>query len=124
VSFSTCVNSHRTIALLDNSSEGYLVDYSHAQAYICKLPTLKLTNPFPLNLGNSKLYCMITEAVLVDLEIGDHHERLLCYLTDIPRYQTVLGDKWLCEYNPVIDWRERGITFNSSHITLRKDAYA
>jgi hypothetical protein len=29
MSFSTRVNNHRTIALLDNGSEGDLVDYSH-----------------------------------------------------------------------------------------------
>ena len=113
MSFSTRVNNHRTIALLDNGSEGDLVDYSHARKL--KLPTLKLNTPVPLCLGNGKLYRTITEAVLVDLEIGDHHEQLLCYLTDIPRYQIILGDKWLREHNPVIDWQERSITFNSSH---------
>jgi hypothetical protein len=111
MSFSTQMNSRRTLALLDNGSEGDLIDYSHARRL--QLPILKLNNPIPLYLGNGKLYKVLTEATLADLRIGDHREQIFCYLTDVPRYQLVLGDTWLQEHNPTVDWKARSITFNA-----------
>jgi hypothetical protein len=73
----------------------------------------KLRKPIPLHLGNGELYRTITEAALVDVEIGDHREQLICYLADIPRYKLILGDKWLQEHNPQVNWKDRSITFNS-----------
>src|SRR5467141_3812277 len=60
MSFSTQMNSRRTLALLDNGSEGDLIDYSHARRL--QLPILKLNNPIPLYLANGKLYKVLTEA--------------------------------------------------------------
>ena len=111
MSFSIRVNNRRALTLLDSGSEGDLLDYSHARTL--KTPMFKLRKPIPLHLGNGKLYRTITEAALVDVEIGDHREQLICYLTDIPRYQLILGDKWLQEHNPQVNWKDRSITFNS-----------
>jgi len=110
--FSVRVNNHRTMALLDNGSEGDLIDHSHVRRL--NLPTFRLTQPLPLYLGNGKLYRELTEAALLELDIGDHHEQLVCYVTDMPRYQLVLGDTWLREHNLGINWKQRAITFNSS----------
>lgn len=112
------MNGRRTLALLDNGSEGDLIDYSHARRL--QLPILKLNNPIPLYLGNGKLYKVLTEATLADLRIGDHKEQIVCYLTDVPRYQLVLGDTWLQEHNPTVDWKARRITFNASEC-FKKD---
>src|SRR5882762_1464119 len=110
--FSVRVNNHRTMALLDNGSEGDLIDHSHVRRL--NILTFRLTQPLPLYLGNGKLYRELTEAALLELDIGDHHEQLVCYVTDMPRYQLVLGDTWLREHNPAINWKQRAITFNSS----------
>jgi len=75
--FSVRVNNHRTIALLDNGSEGDLIDHSHVRRL--NLPTFRLTQPLPLYLGNGKLYRELTEAAFLELDIGDHHEQLLRY---------------------------------------------
>jgi hypothetical protein len=71
------MNGRRMLALLDNGSEGDLIDYSHDLYF-------KLNNPIPLYLGNScKLYKVLTEATLADLRIGDHKEQIVCYLTEL-----------------------------------------
>jgi hypothetical protein len=111
-----------TLALLDNGSEGDLIDYSHVRRL--QLPILKLNNPIPLYLGNGKLYKVLTEATLADLRIGDHKEQIVCYLTDVPRYQLVLGDTWLQEHNPTVDWKARSITFNAGMFRERLPANA
>ena len=112
MSFYTRVHGKKAFTLLDNGSEGDLLDYSYARKL--NLPNFKLAKPVPLHLGNGEFYKEVTEAALIDLDIGDHREQLVCYLTDIPRYQLVLGDTWLKLHNPAIHWIDRTITFNSS----------
>jgi len=62
------------MALLDNGSEGDLIDYSHVRRL--NLPTFRLTQPLPLYLGNGKLYRELTEAALLELDIGYRYASL------------------------------------------------
>ena len=109
MSFYTCVNGKKAFTLLDNGSEGDLLDYPYARKL--NLPNFKLAKPVPLHLGNGEFYKEVTEAALIDLDIGDHREQLVCYLTDIPRCQLVLGDTWFKLHNPAIHWIDRTVTF-------------
>ncbi|OJJ07729.1 hypothetical protein ASPVEDRAFT_97954, partial [Aspergillus versicolor CBS 583.65] len=88
--------------LLDNGSEVDTIDPSLARAL--KLSTFKLNKPVPLHLADHSHYHDIAEAALIDLRIGDHLEQRLVYLTPLPYYQLVLGDNWLRDHNPVVDW--------------------
>jgi hypothetical protein len=79
-------------SLLDNGSEADLIDLNYVRKY--KIPTFKLESPIPL---------------------GEHHEQWLFYVLQLAEYQMIIGDNWLQEHNPQIDWIHRSLTFNSSN---------
>jgi transposase InsO family protein len=110
--FSTEVGNSSIQTLLDNGSEGELLDYSLARRL--KFPIFKLKKRIPLYLANGEKLQSITEAALVDLRIGEHVEQMFCYLVKLPGYKLILGDGWLQEHNPQVDWKARTITFNST----------
>ena len=101
-----------TKALVDNGSEADLVDTSFARKQ--QLPIFKLTQSIPLKLGDGTPYAQLTEAALVDLQIGDHHEQKLFYIANLVKYKIILGDGWLKKHNPQINFKERSIAFNSA----------
>ena len=105
-------NNARTKALVDNGSEADLIDTSFARKQ--QLPVFKLTQPIPLKLGDGTPYAQLTEAALVDLQIGDHHEQKLFYIAKLVKHKIILGDGWLEKHNPRIDFKERSLTFNSA----------
>jgi hypothetical protein len=51
---------------------------------------------------------------MVDLQIGDHHEQKLFYIVPGLRYKLILGDNWLQDHNPQINWKERAVSFNAA----------
>ena len=67
-----------------------------------------------MELGNKKLMQWLEKACLVDVHIEDHHEQLLCYVTNLDVYLVVLEDRWLQTHNSVINWRNQTMKFNSA----------
>ena len=67
-----------------------------------------------MELENSEIIEWLDKTCLVDLQIGDHQEQVLCHMTKLNIYTVVLGDGWLQTHNPVIDWRDHIMRFNSA----------
>jgi hypothetical protein len=40
-------------------------------------------------------------------------EQITCYVAPLSQYKVVLGDRWLRTHNPVVDWVDQTVTFNS-----------
>jgi len=97
----TNVNNKQVRTLLDNGSKADLLDNSFARK--SGIATFKLEQPIPLHLRDRKKHQTLMKAVLVNLQIGDHIEQALFYLTDLAGYKLILGDGWLQEHNPSID---------------------
>ena len=55
--------------------------------------------------------CLIKEC-LVDVEIGDHKDQILCYLAKLDFYMVILDDKWLQTHNPAINWKNHTMKLN------------
>ena len=88
--FSTEVGNSSIQTLLDNGSEGELLD--HSLAHRLKFPIFKVKKRILLYLANGEKLQSITEAALVDLRIGEHVEQMFCYLVKLPGYKLILGE--------------------------------
>jgi len=114
---SVSANNLSIKALLDNGSEADLIDQSFTRKQ--HLPTFRLRKPIPLKLGDGTPYRNLTEAAMVDLQIGDHHEQKLFYIVPGLKYKLILGDNWLQDHNPQINWKERAVSFNAAECLER-----
>ena len=99
--FKASVAGIKTCLLIDNGSEAELIDESFVRTN--KISTFKLKTQIRLELSNGEVVEWLDRACLVDIQIGNHQEQLLCYVTKLDVYSVVLGDGWLQQHNPAID---------------------
>ncbi|KAJ3015341.1 hypothetical protein NUW54_g1068 [Trametes sanguinea] len=59
------------------------------------------------NIGRS-----ITHYVLLDVQIGNHREKVQLLVTDLGKADIFLGHEWIEHHNPSIDWQKKLIEFN------------
>ena len=99
--FKTSIAGIHTHLLIDNDSEAELIDkfFVHSN----KISPFQLEKPIQLTLGNSKVLQQLTKGCLVDVEIGNHKDQILCYLAKLDVYMVILGDGWLQTHNLAID---------------------
>ncbi|KAJ8462150.1 hypothetical protein ONZ51_g11081 [Trametes cubensis] len=62
--------------------------------------------------GTTNIGGSITHYVLVDIQIGDHLERLQLLVTDLGKSDLFLGHEWIEHHNPSIDWQKKLIEFS------------
>ena len=60
-----------------------------------KISTFKLKQQIKLKLKNEETVTWLNKVCLVDVEIGNYKEQLLCYVARLDAYIVVLGDNWL-----------------------------
>ena len=116
--FKTSLARINTRLLIDNDSEAELIDKSFA--YSNKISTFQLKKPIQLMLGNGKMVQRLTKGCLVNVEIGDHKDQILCYLAKLDVYTIILGNGWLQMHNPAIDWKDCTMKFNSANCIEKK----
>ena len=71
-----------------------------------------------LTLGDAKTKLKIIGKTTIKIEIGPHVEIIPAIVANIDEY-LILGMKWLHIHNPIINWKERYITFDSNCIDDR-----
>ena len=88
--FKINVNNKQVRTLLNNENKADLIDNTLA----CKFEviTFKLEQFISLHLEDERKYQIFTETVLMNLQIKNHHEQALLYLTDLAGYKLILGD--------------------------------
>ena len=106
------VNKNLVQLLLDGGSEADLVDQDFVR--MNQIPTMKLEQPIPLFLADGTKLQDLKEAAIMELALGEHVEQILCYMAKVSKHQVILGDSWLQEHNPAIDFEKRTVTFNSA----------
>ena len=111
--FKTSIAGIHIRLLIDNGSKAKLIDKSFARSN--KISTFQLEKPIQLTLGNGEVVQRLTKRCLVNVEISDHKNQILCYLAKLDIYTVILGDRWLQTYNSAIDWKNRTIKFNSAN---------
>ena len=70
-------------------------------------------------LGNGKMVQRLTKGYLVNVEISDHKDQILCYLAKLDVYTVILNDGWLQTHNLAINWKDRTMKFNSANCTKK-----
>jgi hypothetical protein len=58
----------------------------------------------------------ITHSTDLRLSIGSHTETIRCLVTKLGRYQLILGKPWLNTHNPLVNWRDDLVPFNSVEV--------
>ena len=79
-----------------------------------KLPLIALTKPCRLRLADGEAAPDITHMVQLDFRLGDHVEQLLGLVTNLGKFDVILGMPWLEQHDPDIGWAERVMTMNSN----------
>ena len=99
--FKASIAGIKTCLLIDNGTEAELINESFVRTQ--KIDTFKLAKRIKLTLGNGEVVQRLEQSCLVDVNIGDHHEQIFCYVASFDVYTVVLGDGWLQTHNPAID---------------------
>ena len=118
--FKTSIARIHTHLLIDNGSKAKLINKFFVRSN--KISIFQLEKPIQLTLGNGKVVQRLIKGCLVNIEIGDHKDQILCYVAKLDIYTVILGDKWLQTHNPAIDWKNCMIKFNSTDC-IEKDCF-
>ena len=105
-----------THALIDCGAAGYaFIDASFAQRK--SLPLTPLAHPRVLNVvdGRPSAGGMLTHLANLGMNVKNHTERGLFFVTQLGHYPVVLGVKWLQIHDPSISWVHNSLTFSSPH---------
>lgn len=104
-------NNENSLSLIDNGSEAEILNESFAREKKLKIVKLKKQERVKLVLGDGSTSQTLKRAATIELKIGDHKEKLFCYLARVDGFTLILGDGWLQKHNPTIDWDKRTMTF-------------
>jgi len=104
------------LALLDSEYSTSAIDEEFIQEK--KIPTFNLPISIPVYNadGTKNTSGLITKFAMLELNIGDHSERLPLAITRLSTHALFLGHNWLKVHNPAINWKERMI-----QLTCAKD---
>jgi hypothetical protein len=91
--------------------------YDTEKAHERNLTIYKLKKPKRLFVadGSPSSAGDITHATDLTIEINGHTETMTFYLTNLGRYEALLGKPWLYVHDPQINWRKDSLLFNSSY---------
>ena len=106
----------KTISLIDTGSFAYAFadDESIARKYGAMKK--RLAHPKPLRLADGVPSSFVTHYFVSRMTIGYHTELTLFYITNLsPRTPIILGLPWLRKHNPVLDFLNLRVVFNSPH---------
>ncbi len=68
--------------------------------------------PYSLTMANGSHARLVDECLSeIPLKIGQHEETVTLDITDLPKYDVVLGMAWLHRHNPTINWKTRTLEF-------------
>ena len=82
----------------------------------------KKSMSYPLTMANGKTTDWIQDELYqVPFEIGNYNGKISLDITEIPKYDVVLGMAWLHDTNPVMDWKKRQLTFPSCSTEDKKE---
>ena len=88
--FKINVNNKQIKTLLNNENKADLIN--NILAHKSEVITFKLKQSISLHFRNERKYQTFTKTVLMNLQIENHHEQALFYLTDLAEYKLILRD--------------------------------
>jgi len=94
-----------------------MVDISFARTHNLTLEPLPKPRPLRLADGTLSSAGSVTYKTQLRLDINGHSELVVAYLSNLGKYDIILGKPWLTLHNPHIDWSSDSLTFNSKTCT-------
>ena len=89
------------------------IDDKFASRY--KLTRMALSKPCRLRLADDKFAPNVTHMALLKHGFGDYIDEMWCLITQLGRFDLVLGMPWLEQHNPSLALGNRTMTFNSDY---------
>ena len=71
--------------------------------------------PRQLYLVDGLLAAGITHTTTIKIDIMGHKESVTFFLTNLDKYELILGRKWLRKHNPLVNWAQDVVSFNSEY---------
>ena len=96
-------NNENSLFLIDNGSEAEILNESFAREKKLKIIKLKKQKRVKLVLRDEFIFQTLKRAATIELKIGNHKEKLFCYLTRVDDFTLILRDGWLQKLNSTID---------------------
>ena len=104
--------------MVDSGATGLsFIDSSFVQTYGLKLEQLKSPRELRVVDGRSSSAGAITHTATLVLDIQGHTETIKAFVTTLGHYSLILGKPWLALHNPLINWDDNIITFQSTRCT-------
>ena len=96
-------------ALIDSGAQGNFIDKDLARA----LDTEDLPEPIIMRNvdGTENMAGAIRKQMHIKIMMDDHPFYIKAYVTNLGQTPIILGDTWLQDVNPKIDWARRSLTF-------------
>lgn len=83
------------------------------------LSVVKLTQPRKLKLADDQSATLITHCAQVYFRLGDHYDEIWCFVTNLGKFDVILGMPWLDQHDPKLSFRKRTLTFDSDFCASR-----
>ena len=107
-------NTSQTYAFIDCSTTAEFCDSTYVSSL--HLLTYEIPHPLQLTVADGQLSStgLITHATDLFINLNGHEELRTFYITNLGRYQLILGKPWLKKHNPSIDWTKDTLTFDKT----------
>lgn len=106
-------NKFASHAFLECGATDNFYDLDSAQKR--NLPLTVLSLPRQLYLVDGSLAACITHTTTIKIDIMGHKESVTFFLTNLGKYELILGRKWLRKHNPLVNWAQDVVSFNSEY---------
>ncbi|KAG9383466.1 Asp-protease-2 multi-domain protein [Pyrenophora tritici-repentis] len=96
--------------LIDTGASACFVNQSWVNQH--RLDTMPVAKPIRLSLANGGEVDKLTQAVDLPVRHGSHTHNVLCYVTNIGKYDVILGMNWMDYHQPALHFGDqRSLTF-------------
>ena len=99
--------------MIDTGATASFLNFAYAKKH--QLPLLELDEPRKLTYAHQGKSSYLTHFVEVDFRLGQHHEKLRCYVASSLAYPVILGTPWLKKHHVLPDVLSGSVSFNPGH---------
>jgi len=98
--------------LLDSGSQLNLMDVVFAKENNISFSS---SSKLPEVSGIGGVQKILGETSLISLKYNNHLCKTQFYIVDLPSYCAILGTEWLSKHNPIINFKNKDLNFNSNY---------
>ena len=111
--FNGRINGERATILIDGGASGSFLANAFSKKLGLKSYPLKKTAELP----DGSFLTMRSPKESIKIQMQDYEEELQPFIIDLEGYDLILGNSWLRDWNPLIDWKQ-----NTGKVLLSREA--